>query len=278
MFKVRIGTPTIGEIREGEITGRYIDGTGLVLYTKYRNQIYSAKMHPSSTPPIIDKKMRRLLNNSNFISINQTTGSLEIDYNSLIDGDIADGDSLLFIDSSSSYTVKKEALSDLAALLAGGDLTATNSVLAIDDSFLRNDANDETLFTIGVGQLDVDNITINGNTITSTDTNGNLVLSANGTGVIDIDDTLDVDGIAYLDDMKFDSNIIEVIAENNLKLLPNGALLIDTYPATLSNNYAITNTADIYHFMSGQNDFKQNLSFLAIHNESTDFETYPAGR
>ena len=151
--------------------------------------------------------------------------------------------------------------------------------MAIDDSFLRNDANDETLFTIGVGQLDVDNITINGNTITSTDTNGNLVLSANGTGVIDIDDTLDVDGIAYLDNMKFDSNIIEVVAGNNLKLLPKGALLIGTYPATLSNDYAITNTADIYHFMSGQNDFKQNLSFLAIHNESaTDFfQAYPTG-
>lgn len=37
----------------------------------------------------------------------------------------------------------------------------------------------------GITQLDVDNIRIDGNTISSTNTNGNIVLNPNGTGVID---------------------------------------------------------------------------------------------
>ena len=38
----------------------------------------------------------------------------------------------------------------------------------------------------GVTQLDVDNIRTNGNTISSTDTNGNIVLDPNGTGTVDV--------------------------------------------------------------------------------------------
>jgi len=38
----------------------------------------------------------------------------------------------------------------------------------------------------GITSLDVDNITIDGNTITSTDSNGDLILDANGTGDIDV--------------------------------------------------------------------------------------------
>lgn len=37
-----------------------------------------------------------------------------------------------------------------------------------------------------IDQLNVDNVTINGNTISTTNTNGNLVLSPNGSGVIDV--------------------------------------------------------------------------------------------
>ena len=40
-----------------------------------------------------------------------------------------------------------------------------------------------------IDQLNIDNITIDGNTISTTNTNGNLVISPNGTGVIDVDTT-----------------------------------------------------------------------------------------
>ena len=38
----------------------------------------------------------------------------------------------------------------------------------------------------GITSLDVDNITIDGNTISSTNSNGNIVLDPNGTGVINV--------------------------------------------------------------------------------------------
>jgi hypothetical protein len=41
----------------------------------------------------------------------------------------------------------------------------------------------------GLGEVQVDNININGNTITATDVNGNVVLSPNGTGVVDVTDS-----------------------------------------------------------------------------------------
>ena len=57
MARIKPGVPTVKEIREGESEYRYIHGTGLVLYTRYSNQIYSTKMHAASTPPVMDKKL-----------------------------------------------------------------------------------------------------------------------------------------------------------------------------------------------------------------------------
>jgi hypothetical protein len=253
--------PDNAEGREGQRTYRRVDGN-INQYIKTDGEwvLLSTTAPP---PPQDDSNVRRAI-----YSIIQSDSELTVNEHHDLSG--------LTDDDHSQYLLASGARA-LAGAWDMGNQNLTNVDIdggTIDGTTVGVSSASSGAFTT----LDVDNININGNTIATTDTNGNLVLSANGTGVIDIDDTLDVDGIAYLDDMKFDSNIIEVVAGNNLKLLPNGALLIDTYPATLSNNYAITNTADIYHFMSGQDDFKQNLSFLAIHNESTDFETYPAGR
>ena len=56
------------------------------------------------------------------------------------------------------------------------------------------------------GQADIDNIRINGNTISATNTNGNVNLSANGTGRIRLNDSdvlieenLEVDGVIQID-------------------------------------------------------------------------------
>jgi hypothetical protein len=43
-----------------------------------------------------------------------------------------------------------------------------------------------TLTLAGLQQLDVDNVQIDGNTISTTDANGNLILSPNGTGVVNV--------------------------------------------------------------------------------------------
>lgn len=51
------------------------------------------------------------------------------------------------------------------------------------------------LETPGADQLNVDNLRLDGNTISSTDTNGNITLDPNGTGVIDAVGTLQSDGL-----------------------------------------------------------------------------------
>jgi len=57
MARIRSGVPTVKGITEGESEYRYIHGTGLVLYTRYNNRIYSTKMHGTPTPPVMDKKL-----------------------------------------------------------------------------------------------------------------------------------------------------------------------------------------------------------------------------
>lgn len=52
--------------------------------------------------------------------------------------------------------------------------TVQNSVVTVDDSGVLS----------GVTQLNVDNVRVDGNTVTTTDTNGNLALSPNGSGVV----------------------------------------------------------------------------------------------
>ena len=79
-----------------------------------------------------------------------TSGSatVTLDLNGLASGVVADNDYLVFVDVNDSNSGKKENLGDIAALFAGTNLTATNSVIAVDDAFLKNDASDTTTGTI----------------------------------------------------------------------------------------------------------------------------------
>jgi hypothetical protein len=68
----------------------------------------------------------------------------------------------------------------------------TNS-LQFKDMYLEGTAYLDDIQAVGAvditGDLDVDNININGNTISSTDTNGNITLAPNGTGVVALSST-----------------------------------------------------------------------------------------
>jgi len=63
------------------------------------------------------------------------------------------------------------------AKLANSSVTIGSDAIALGGS--RTDIN-------GLTSLDVDNITIDGNTVSSTNTNGNIVLDPNGTGTVDV--------------------------------------------------------------------------------------------
>jgi hypothetical protein len=72
------------------------------------------------------------------------------------------------------------------------------------------------------GDLDVDNININGNTIISTDTNGDINISPDGTGTVVIDTDLDVDNINING-----NTIISTDTNGNIALTPNGTGEVD---------------------------------------------------
>jgi len=100
---------------------------------------------------------------------------------------------------------------------------------------------------VAMAQLDVDNIRIDGNTISSTDTDGNIELTPNGTGEVDIS-KVDIDGGAIdgttiggtsasngtftqvnVDNIRIDDNTISSTDTNgNINLSPNGSGITNT--------------------------------------------------
>jgi hypothetical protein len=66
--------------------------------------------------------------------------------------------------------------------VTAGDVTTKN--ITLGSSTLTNGST--TTAIAGITELAVDNLNFNGNTITSTDTNGDIILSPNGTGKVDV--------------------------------------------------------------------------------------------
>ena len=139
--------------------------------------------------------------------------TLEIDGGTDIGADLADAD-LLIVDDGAGGTNRKttltrmkkyiySAISSGATVTNSGALTlantsVTNAMLAgsIANAKLSNSSitigSDAVALGAtqtdlnGITSLDVDNITIDGNTISSTNSNGNIVLSPDGTGTVDV--------------------------------------------------------------------------------------------
>ncbi len=139
--------------------------------------------------------------------------ALEIDGGTDIGADLADAD-LLIVDDAAGGTNRKSTLTRMkkyiySAISSGATVTnsgaltlantsVTNAMLAgsIANAKLSNSSitigSDAVALGAtqtdlnGITSLDVDNITIDGNTISSTNSNGNIVLDPNGTGVINV--------------------------------------------------------------------------------------------
>ena len=105
--------------------------------------------------------------------------TLALGIQELSDVQIASGDKLLVLDSDGS-THQLESIDDIATLFAGSNLTATSGVLAVDDAFLKNDANDTTTGTITAGGFTTTgSITLAGHAVDDIDIGGEFVDSDN---------------------------------------------------------------------------------------------------
>jgi hypothetical protein len=80
-------------------------------------------------------------------------------------------------------------------------------VIKTDDGTTRLTVADSGAVSINTS-LDVDNIKIDGNTISSTDTNGNITLDPNGTGDINLSADVDVNGTITSDGADLDGAVV----------------------------------------------------------------------
>jgi len=135
---------------------------------------------------------------------------------------------------------------DITIAPAGSSVTTIDSDLYVTGLFnvtgtlsTNNDVNfgssgDNSVVTV-VGQFNADNLRIDGNTLSSTNTNGNITLTANGSGVVETvndvnfgasgdNSTLTVVGQFNADNLRIDGNTLSSTnANGNIVLDPNGA-------------------------------------------------------
>lgn len=80
-----------------------------------------------------------------------------------------------------------------------------------------------TALKVGTQSVSVDNLKLDGNTISSTDTNGNINITPNGTGSVNITNLVLAAGSITADNIKIDGNTISSEDTNgNINLTPNG--------------------------------------------------------
>ena len=144
----------------------------------------------------------------------QLGGNLDVNGNSIVstsDGNIAltpngtgdvqlDADTVRVGDNNADATITTNGTGDLTLNTNGG--TDSGSITIADGANGNISLTPNGTGAVAVGtKLTVDNITVDGNTISTTDTDGNLTLSPNGTGDVVIDGelalgnwTIEVDG------------------------------------------------------------------------------------
>lgn len=80
-----------------------------------------------------------------------------------------------------------------------------------------------TALKVGTQSVSVDNIKIDGNTISSTDTDGNINLTPNGSGTVNITNLALTSGSVAVDNILIDGNTVSSTNTNgNINLTPNG--------------------------------------------------------
>ena len=135
------------------------------------------------------------------------------------------------------------------------DLVTAEPALDLTNKRLYTEDSGGNVIEVGTNptELQVDNINIDGNSITSTDTNGNITLDPNGTGQINLSSNVDVTGTVTSDGLTVDSS----------------SSVISTFNGTAATgvNVSIKNTE--HEFYIGTND--GNLYLYDVDNTATRF-------
>lgn len=192
--------------------------------------------------------------NENLTTTGNITGAIGYLTSSLEVGPLV-GDALILAagsitDESGAISFGNENLTTTGTL-ASGTLTvssdliiATGSITSVSGTITFDNENLNTTGTLGAGnatftRMDSDNVRIDGNTISVLDVNGNLLVAANGTGIIDLQSaattlgitatgTVGVTGQLNVDNLRLDGNVISSTNLNgNITLTPNGSGVVE---------------------------------------------------
>ena len=162
-------------------------------------------------------------------------------------------DTALKISSSADGKLDIDADTEIEIAAPTLDIDASTTVTVNTTTMAVTGAVDVT------GDLDVDNINIDGNAITSTNTNGNIALTPNGTGEVDISkvdiDAGAIDGVTIgtnsavtdlrVDNIKVDGNTISSTNTNgDITLSPNGTGSVAIAAASITGG-SVTGITDI---------------------------------
>jgi len=182
-------------------------------------------------------------------------GTLVVTGNSIINS----GGSISF--GSNNLTTTGTSTAAAGSVLA--DLTfGTGSITSGSGAITFGAVNLSTTGTLSAGnttvpRIDSGNVRITGNTISVLNANGNLIVQANGTGVVDFQSAMTTLGITSTgvvsvtgqlnaDNLRFDGNVISSTNLNgNIVLTPNGTGIVE-YSAALTPNG--DNSVDIGNF------------------------------
>ena len=105
------------------------------------------------------------------------------------------------------------------------------------------------------------------------DLNGTPTLAVTGAFTIDGSATVTIDGTTGVNIQEGGTNVINIDTDKYI--------YFHAYAQSLAEDYALNNKAVLYHFTTGNADYKENYTFLSYYhvpdNSGTDlYEAYPS--
>ena len=204
---VFLAADNTGDALDQGFVGKYVDGGSVIRYTGFFRDVTDGRY----------KLFDNLTNQPTTVvdTGNASYALGNLDLGSISSGNIQiSGNNIISTNSNGNINISPDGTGKVVVTgLADSDLISTRLVYVGADGLLVDNENltftGTTLTLTGTsnvaGVLNVDNIQIDGNTIASTDTNGNIDISPNGTGNINLNDP--VQATSTIQATRFISNI-----------------------------------------------------------------------